>query len=336
MPFRLPRPRDAPRRRSRQPPRRLRHPDLLVPLDGDLEHPGRGLRARAGSRSRAWAAGWRRSSPPRTPPPGRPARPEAVSPSGGPRRLRGAARRAAPLRPLRGRLRAPRRPLPETLGLRPRVRRRVRGLRGEPPRALRPRVRYLAEWADAEGGCIHRDVAELEVDYRVRLSAARAATVSRTVHLVAGRDGWRRTRYAPARRERLTRSLREGTARDPVLQCGDAAARRVPAGRPARADRGGARRTCAASPPSGASARCAGISGCASRKVILDLVEECRVRGYDMPPRPGLGVGGALHRRGRPLAPRRPRVEPTPDQASEALFAVQAETAGAASTSGCR
>lgn len=59
-------------------------------------------------------------------------------------------------------------------------------------------VRYLSEWVDADGGCIHRDVAELEVDYRIRLSAARAATVSRTVHLVAGGDGWRSVCYPRA------------------------------------------------------------------------------------------------------------------------------------------
>jgi hypothetical protein len=58
-------------------------------------------------------------------------------------------------------------------------------------------VRYLPEWVDAEGGCLHRDVAELDVDYRVRLSASRAATVSRTVHLVAAPDGWRSICYPP-------------------------------------------------------------------------------------------------------------------------------------------
>jgi hypothetical protein len=56
-------------------------------------------------------------------------------------------------------------------------------------------VRYLPEWVDAEGGCLHHDVAELDVDYRVRLSATRAATVSRTVHLVAAPDGWRSICY---------------------------------------------------------------------------------------------------------------------------------------------
>jgi hypothetical protein len=56
-------------------------------------------------------------------------------------------------------------------------------------------VRYLAEWVDEDGGCVHRDVAELEVDYRVRLSTARAATLSRTVHLVAAPDGWRSICY---------------------------------------------------------------------------------------------------------------------------------------------
>ena len=56
-------------------------------------------------------------------------------------------------------------------------------------------VRYLAEWPDSDGGCVHRDVAELAVDYRVRLSASRAATVSRTVHLVAAPDGWRSICY---------------------------------------------------------------------------------------------------------------------------------------------
>jgi hypothetical protein len=58
-------------------------------------------------------------------------------------------------------------------------------------------VRYLAEWVDDEGGCLHHDVAELDVDYRVRLSASRAATVSRTVHLVAAPDGWRSICYPP-------------------------------------------------------------------------------------------------------------------------------------------
>jgi hypothetical protein len=59
-------------------------------------------------------------------------------------------------------------------------------------------VRYLPEWVDADGGCVHRDVAELAVDYRVRLSASRAATVSRTVHLVAAPDGWRSICYPRA------------------------------------------------------------------------------------------------------------------------------------------
>jgi hypothetical protein len=56
-------------------------------------------------------------------------------------------------------------------------------------------VRYLPTWADDEAGCVHRDVAELEVDYRVRLSASTAATVSRTVHLVAAPGGWRSVCY---------------------------------------------------------------------------------------------------------------------------------------------
>lgn len=58
-------------------------------------------------------------------------------------------------------------------------------------------VRYLAEWSDAEGGCVHRDVAELDVDYRVRLAGSRTATVSRTVHLVATAGGWRSICYPP-------------------------------------------------------------------------------------------------------------------------------------------
>jgi hypothetical protein len=56
-------------------------------------------------------------------------------------------------------------------------------------------IRYLAEWVDAEGGGVHRNVAELEVDYRVRLATERAATVSRTVHLVAAPEGWRSICY---------------------------------------------------------------------------------------------------------------------------------------------
>jgi len=56
-------------------------------------------------------------------------------------------------------------------------------------------VRLLPTWVDAEGGCVHRDVAELEVDYRVRVSDATAATVSRTVHLVAAPGGWRSVCY---------------------------------------------------------------------------------------------------------------------------------------------
>ncbi len=58
-------------------------------------------------------------------------------------------------------------------------------------------VRYLAEWSDDEGGCVHRDVVELDVDYRVRLAGSRAATVSRTVHLVATAGGWRSICYPP-------------------------------------------------------------------------------------------------------------------------------------------
>lgn len=56
-------------------------------------------------------------------------------------------------------------------------------------------VRYLPSWRDADAGCVHHDVAELEVDYRVRLSASTAATVSRTVHLVAAPGGWRSVCY---------------------------------------------------------------------------------------------------------------------------------------------
>jgi hypothetical protein len=56
-------------------------------------------------------------------------------------------------------------------------------------------VRRLPDWADAEGGCVHRDVVELDVDYRVRLSATATATVSRTVHLVAAGGGWRSICY---------------------------------------------------------------------------------------------------------------------------------------------
>lgn len=59
-------------------------------------------------------------------------------------------------------------------------------------------TRYLAEWTDPEGGCVHRDVAELDVDYRVRLGGSRTATVSRTVHLVATAGGWRSICYPPA------------------------------------------------------------------------------------------------------------------------------------------
>jgi hypothetical protein len=56
-------------------------------------------------------------------------------------------------------------------------------------------ARRLAEWVDAEGGCVHRDVVELDVDYRVRLSGSTSATVSRTVHLVAAGGGWRSICY---------------------------------------------------------------------------------------------------------------------------------------------
>jgi hypothetical protein len=56
-------------------------------------------------------------------------------------------------------------------------------------------VRHLPSWRDADAGCVHHDVAELEVDYRVRLSASTAATVSRTVHLVAAPGGWRSVCY---------------------------------------------------------------------------------------------------------------------------------------------
>lgn len=56
-------------------------------------------------------------------------------------------------------------------------------------------VRYLPTWSDADAGCVHRDVAELEVDYRVRLSQSAAATVPRTVHLVAAPGGWRSVCY---------------------------------------------------------------------------------------------------------------------------------------------
>jgi hypothetical protein len=56
-------------------------------------------------------------------------------------------------------------------------------------------VRYLPIWSDADAGCVHRDVAELEVDYRVRLSESAAATVPRTVHLVAAPGGWRSVCY---------------------------------------------------------------------------------------------------------------------------------------------
>jgi hypothetical protein len=56
-------------------------------------------------------------------------------------------------------------------------------------------ARRLAEWVDAEGGCVHRDVVELDVDYRVRLSGSTTATVSRTVHLVAAGGGWRSICY---------------------------------------------------------------------------------------------------------------------------------------------
>ena len=58
-------------------------------------------------------------------------------------------------------------------------------------------VRRLPDWVDADGGCVHHDVVELDVDYRVRLSAATTATVSRTVHLVAAGGGWRSICYPP-------------------------------------------------------------------------------------------------------------------------------------------
>lgn len=62
-------------------------------------------------------------------------------------------------------------------------------------------ARRLAEWVDDEGGCVHRDVVELEVDYRVRLSSSTTATVSRTVHLVAAGGGWRSICYPSRSRE---------------------------------------------------------------------------------------------------------------------------------------
>jgi hypothetical protein len=63
-------------------------------------------------------------------------------------------------------------------------------------------VRRLPDWADAEGGCLHRDVVELDVDYQVRLSATTSATVSRTVHLVAAAGGWRSICYPAAPRRK--------------------------------------------------------------------------------------------------------------------------------------
>jgi len=59
-------------------------------------------------------------------------------------------------------------------------------------------ARRLADWVDAEGGCVHRDVVELDIDYRVRLSSSTMATVSRTVHLVAAGGGWRSICYPSA------------------------------------------------------------------------------------------------------------------------------------------
>jgi hypothetical protein len=56
-------------------------------------------------------------------------------------------------------------------------------------------TRYLSCWTDTDAGCVHRDVAELEVEYRVRLSPATAATVVRTVHLVPAAGGWRSVCY---------------------------------------------------------------------------------------------------------------------------------------------
>ena len=57
-------------------------------------------------------------------------------------------------------------------------------------------VRQLAWWTDPDTGVVHRDVAELDVEYAVRISG-RAVTVPRTVHLVAHDGRWRSLCYGP-------------------------------------------------------------------------------------------------------------------------------------------
>lgn len=57
-------------------------------------------------------------------------------------------------------------------------------------------VRRLDGWVDEERGRVHRDVAELDVEYHVRGTAG-TLTLRRTVHQVHDRHGWRSLLFPP-------------------------------------------------------------------------------------------------------------------------------------------